>query len=184
MEENNLKLLDKSFAEISEGLLSELPWLNNAFGRAERTVKLENGRRLYLPAIYKDGNFYRYVTPGQEDRNFSFFWVNDPQVVNWQPRIQNQITCQFSLIFWFNYNDIYQSHNIRNKEEVKDQILKALNGGFTISYGQYTIERIYELAENIYEGFNLDEIDNQFLMHPFGGFRFAGEIKVLQPCRY
>ena len=41
---------------------------------------------------------------------------------------------------------------------------------------------IYELAENVYRGFTLDEIDNQFLMHPFGGFRFEGVLSVNQPC--
>jgi hypothetical protein len=60
--------------------------------------------------------------------------------------------------------------------------LTVLNGGFWLKDGTIVINRIYELAENVYRGFTLDEIDNQFLMHPFAGFRFAGELGIDETC--
>ena len=48
--------------------------------------------------------------------------------------------------------------------------------------GRIEINRIYELAENIYRGFSLDEVDNQFLMAPYGGFRFEGIMEVTETC--
>jgi hypothetical protein len=48
--------------------------------------------------------------------------------------------------------------------------------------GSFTVQRIYERAENVFDGFTLDEVDNQFLMSPFAGFRFYGEMIVTNDC--
>ena len=72
--------------------------------------------------------------------------------------------------------------NNRNRESVKQQIMRVLNGGFWLRVGSMRINRVYEKAENIFTGFTLDEIDNQFLMHPFAGFRFEGELEVDETC--
>ena len=69
----------------------------------------------------------------------------------------------------------------RNREQVKADILGVLNG-MALKHGGFTINRVYELAENIYRGFSLDEVDNQFLMQPYGGIRFEGEIWVTKTC--
>jgi hypothetical protein len=48
--------------------------------------------------------------------------------------------------------------------------------------GTFTINRVYEKAENIFQGFTLAEVDNQYLMHPYCGWRFVGEIRVEDIC--
>jgi hypothetical protein len=48
--------------------------------------------------------------------------------------------------------------------------------------GRIILNRIYERAENIYRGYTLSEIDNQFLMHPFAGFRFDGILEFDELC--
>ena len=88
-----------------------------------------------------------------------------------------------TIIFWFDYRKIFNEASNRNKEALKRQILDVLNGGFWLRHGGYKINKVYELAENIYRGFSLDEIDNQFLMHPFGGFRFEGELSIGETCK-
>ena len=114
--------------------------------------------------------------------NFSFFVLDDPQKVDWQPGIQGSYNVPFSLIVWFDMSTITDDVNNRDTEAVKAKILHILNGGFRMRYGRITINRIYERAENIYNGFSLDEVENQFLMHPYAGFRFTGEMFVEQPC--
>ena len=81
------------------------------------------------------------------------------------------------------YRKIYNDASTRNQEDLKRQILDVLNGGFLVRNGSYRINKVYELAENIYRGFSLDEIENQFLMHPFGGFRFEGELSIGETCK-
>lgn len=177
------ELLDRVISNIQQGLAENLGWLDKAFGRAERLVKTDNrGRRIYTPNVYAGGNDYIEVSPDSGIGNFCFFWVDDPQDVAWEPGVSVGLKVPFSLIVWLDYRKVFNSPDIRNKEQIKKQVLDVLNGGFWLKAGRITINRVYELAENIYKGFSLDEIDNQFLMHPFGGFRFEGEMEITESC--
>lgn len=180
----NPELLDRIIVNIQAGLKENLPWLDYAFGRAERLVKNDvNGRRIYTPCIYTSGNDYMELVPDSNIGNFSFFWIPDPQEISWEEKVSVGIKTDFALIFWFDFRTIFNDGNIRNKEQVKCQILDVLNGGFWLKNGRLVVNRCYELAENIYKGFSLDEIDNQFLMHPFGGFRFEGTLSIGEICK-
>lgn len=177
------ELLDVVINNIQTGLTENLGWLDKAFGRAERLVKYgANQKKIYTPNIYIGGNEYQEVTPDAEIGNFSFFWIDDPQKVDWTPKQSIGLKSPFSLIVWFDYRTVFNDPNTRNKERIKRDILDVLNGGFWLKDGRIEINRIYELAENIYRGFSLDEVDNQFLMAPYGGFRFEGIMEVTETC--
>lgn len=179
----NPQLIDKVFGYIQNGLTSNIGWLDVAYGRAQKIVAEINGKKLSTPNVYSGiGNDYLPVSPDSNIGNFSFFWVDDPQSVNWMPNQGGTIQTSFSLIFWFDLRRVYNTDSNRNTEALKVQILQTLNGGFRIPDGKIKINRIYEQAANIYRGFTLDEIDNQFLMHPFAGFRFDGDLLINQPC--
>lgn len=180
---DNPELLDSIISNIQKGLAENIGWLDYVFGRAERLVKFDtNNRKIYIPNVYVGGNEYMEISPSSDIGNFCFFWVDDPQNVSWEAKINVGIKTNFSLIFWFNFNRIYNSADQRNKEELKKQILDVLNGGFWLKKGRITVNRIYELSENIFRGFSLDETENQFLMQPYGGFRFEGMLEVSESC--
>lgn len=220
--------LDGILAEISATLEKNLPWLDIAFGKAERVSEVIEGKVHRFPAIYKGKtgiakNEYLSLVPNDRIGNFSFFYTHDPQRVEWTPRSESTIRLPFSLIFWFDLRKVYEyefgdfgvdfnedfensrremkvygpfpgdynkdfnrdfenSENIRNLGDIKDQILKVLSRQLFLTEGRIQIEKIWELAENIYEGFTLVETDNQFLMHPYAGFRFEGTLTYTQPC--
>lgn len=177
------ELLDVVINNIQTGLTDNLGWLDKAFGRAERLVKYgANQKKIYTPNIYIGGNEYQEVTPDAGIGNFSFFWIDDPQAVDWTPKQSIGLKSPFSLIVWFDYRTVFNDPNTRNKERIKRDILDVLNGGFWLKDGRIEINRIYELAENIYRGFSLDEVENQFLMSPYGGFRFEGIMEVTETC--
>lgn len=178
----NPELFDRVIANIQKGLADGLPWLNYSFGRSERLVKSIQGKRYYTPNIYVGGNEYMLIAPDSNIGNFSFFVLDDPQQIDWFPGEQNKYTTPFSVIFWFDMRTIANDPNNRNTEAVKQQIMRVLNGGIWLRSGSMKINRVYAKAENIFAGFTLDEIDNQFLMHPFAGFRFAGELGIDETC--
>jgi hypothetical protein len=178
----NPELFDRVIADIQKGLADNLGWLTRSFGRAERLVKIIGGKRYYTPNVYAGGNEYLPVSPDAKLGNFSFFVLDDPQTVDWLPNIQSDWKTPFSVIFWFDMRTITNDANNRNIEKVKAEILHVLNGGFWLRSGGITINRVYERAENIYKGFTLDEVDNQFLMHPYAGLRFEGVMSIQQPC--
>lgn len=178
----NPVLLDQVIAQIQKGLAENISWLDYAFGKAERLVKMQGNKRVYSPNVYAGGNEYFPVSPDSQIGNFCFFTIDDPQTVEWLPKIRGSISVNFGLIFWFDYRRVFSGQSVRNLEAIKAQILKTLNGGFMIRSGRLEIEKIEERAENIYKGFTLDEVDNQFLMAPFGGLRFNGKLTVNEGC--
>lgn len=183
-------MVDRIIGKIQEGLAANISWLDVAFGRAQRLIKVIDGKRWITPNVYcgnvvgKGKNDYIEVTPDSHIGNFSFFVLEDPETLKWNPGQQTEFKAPFSLIFWFDLRRVYNSATNRNTERLKAEILHVLNGraGWLLNDGRITINRCWESAQNIYRGFTLDETDNQFLMHPFGGFRFEGVLEFDEIC--
>ena len=182
-------MLDKVIGSIQQGLVDNLNWLDAAFGKSQKLVKMINGKRVVTPNVYCGGwrghgeNDYIEVSPDSKIGNFAFFEVDDPQTIDVGPWARD-IKTPFSLIVWFDLKRVYGTETNRNTEYLKAQILNVLNGRaeWHLPQGRLTINRIYERAENIYRGYTLSEIDNQFLMHPYGGFRFDGILEYNEFC--
>lgn len=177
----NPQLFDLVIASLQQGLAKTLPWLDHVFGRAERLVKVINGKRVYSPNIYIGGNEYRLIAPDSNFGNYCFFTLDDPQNVNWVVGETSKYNAPFSLIVWVDMRTIEQ-YDERDTEGVKRQIMRALNGEIWLRHGSVKIDKIYERAENVFAGFTLDEVDNQFLMHPYCGWRFTGLMSVSDNC--
>ena len=182
-------MLDRVIGNIQNGLVDNIPWLDAAFGRSQRLTKMMNGKRIVTPNVYCGGwrghgpDDYIEVSPDSKIGNFSFFEIEDPQTIDATTWIR-QITAPFGLIVWFDLKRVYNQYDNRNTEFLKAQILRVLHGrgGWHLPDGRMVINRIYERAENIYRGYTLSEIDNQFLMHPFAGFRFDGILEFDELC--
>ena len=185
----NAVMLDAVIGEIQQGLVNNLSWLDAAFGRAQRLTKNIEGKRIVTPNVDCGGwkghgpNDYIEVSPDAKIGNFSYFEVDDPQTIDPEPWAR-QIKAPFSLIVWFDLTRVYGSRTNRNTEKIKSDILHILNGraDWHLSHGRIVINKIYERAENIYKGYTLSEIDNQFLMHPFVGLRFEGLLEFDELC--
>lgn len=186
---DNPVMLDKVIGQIQQGLVENISWLDVAFGRAQRLTKNVEGRSIITPNVYCGGwnghgeNDYIEVSPDAKIGNFAFFEVEDPQTIEVSTWIR-QITTSFALIVWFDLTRVYGVPDNRNTEYLKAQILKVLNGrgGWHLGDGRIVLNQIYERAENIYRGYTLSEIDNQFLMHPFAGFRIEGTLQFDELC--
>lgn len=185
----NPVMLDAIIGEIQNGLADNISWLDAAFGRSQRLSKNINGKRVITPNVFCGGwnghgpNDYIEVSPDSKIGNFSFFEIDDPQTIDSGPWAR-EIKAPFGLIFWFDLTRVYGKPSNRNTETLKADILRVLNGraGWHLSDGRILINKIYERAENIYRGYTLTEIDNQYLMHPFAGFRFDGLLEFPELC--
>lgn len=185
----NAVMLDRVIGEIQQGLVDNISWLNAAFGRSQRLTKMMNGKKIVTPNVYCGGwnghgeNDYIETSPDSKIGNFAFFEIEDPQTINVGPWAR-EIKAPFGLIVWFDLTRVYNTATNRNTEKLKAQILHVLNGraGWHLSGGRIIINRIYERPENIYRGYTLSEIDNQFLMHPYAGFRFDGILEYDELC--
>lgn len=185
----NAVMLDRVIGDIQQGLVDNISWLNAAFGRSQRLTKMMNGKKIVTPNVYCGGwnghgeNDYIETSPDSKIGNFAFFEIEDPQTIDAGPWAR-QIKAPFGLIVWCDLTRVYNTATNRNTEKLKAQILHVLNGraGWHLSGGRIIINRIYERPENIYRGYTLSEIDNQFLMHPYAGFRFDGILEYDELC--
>ena len=185
----NAVMLDRVIGDIQQGLVDNISWLNAAFGRSQRLTKMMNGKKIVTPNVYCGGwnghgeNDYIETSPDSKIGNFAFFEIEDPQTIDAGPWAR-QIKATFGLIVWFDLTRVYNTATNRNTEKLKAQILRVLNGraGWHLTGGRIVINRIYERPENIYRGYTLSEIDNQFLMHPYAGFRFDGILEYDELC--
>ena len=174
-------LFDRVIVGLQDGLARELPWLTHIFGRVERLVKQTEGVRRYTPNIYLGKDEYLLLTPDQGLGNYCFFVLGEGEQVTWDVGEQNRMEAPFSLVVWCDMRTV-EDDDARNTEAVKAQILRAMNGNIRTRAGFAKIEEIYSHAENVFQGFTLDEVDNQFLMSPFAGWRFSGTMWVTDEC--
>lgn len=177
-------LFDKVIRELQQALKEGLPWLENSFGRVERRVTEVNERRLYVPAIYQEDGQYGVMLPDDRLGCYSFFVMHDPQEVLNRMQTEVRIKSPFSLIVWVDMRRVEKKMRMpdeRNTEYIKEQVLSVIETA-SKRKGHISINRIYERAENVFDGFSLDEVNNQFLMSPFAGFRFYGEMIVTNDC--
>ena len=177
-------LFDKVIGELQEDMKNSLTWLDASFGRAERLVKTIDGKRVYTPNVYKGGDQYELLLPDDRLGCFSFFVLHEPQEMLNRMQMEVRIKTPFSLIVWVDMRRVEKKMSMpddRNSEYVKEQVLSVIQRA-RISTGSVLVTKIYERAENVFEGFTLDEVQNQFLMSPFAGFRFYGEMIVTNDC--
>ena len=174
-------LFDRIIQDLQDALGS-LGWLNHIFGRSERLVKMKDGMRYYTPNVYAGKDNYIQLLPDNTDLgNYCFFVMDEPQTVTLPMGVQNRVKAPFSLIVWVDMRKVGATYDDRNTEYLKEQLVKTIRKGWVKS-GSVTIEKIYEKAENVFQGYSLDEVDNQYLMSPFAGFRISGEMQIDEEC--
>ena len=173
-------LFDKPIQYLQDAL-GTLSWLHHIFGRSERLVQMQDGRKFFAPNVYRGKNEYISLLPDNIALgNYCFFVLDEPQVVGVPMGIQNRLRAPFSLIVWVDMRRV-ENNDARNTEYVKEQILKTIRKAF-IRHGAVELQKVYERAENVFEGYSLDEVDNQFLMQPYAGLRIIGELIVDEEC--
>lgn len=197
----SVSLVDVHIETIMKSLVKNLYWLDVAYGRAQRITRTVGSKTYKAPAVYYGygysandkgeiekvhenyENEYLEMLPDSGIGNFSFFYMLEPQVLHMEFMRQGYIQAPFALIFWLDFTKIYGAPWMRNTEAIKAQIIKCLNRKTTFSSNcSLELTKVYETAEQIYKEFTIDEVDNQFLMHPFFGFRFEGILKFEEPC--
>ena len=180
--QKNSVMIDRVLAHIQDALIDNIGWLDYAFGRAQRLVTQREHRAYYYPGVYIGKSEYLNVLPGQGFKNRTFFMIEDPHTIDFNPRRYNTIRSPFSLVLWYDIRTILGTSEERNTEDIKRQILRVLTNAVLPGGSRIELTRMYETAENIFKGYSLKEIDTQFLMHPFGGLRVEGTLIYREEC--
>ena len=195
----NPVLLDKILQDMQKSLMERLPWLDYAFGKAYRLVEHRpDGDKFIYPAAYNGNGEYVSLLPNDNFGNFSWFDIYDPQKVTQVVQSLPQYTFYGAVVFWYDLKRIYEDESVMYTEEVKDEIIRILTTpGLITTTGKLVIKDIYERFENIYKGYslekvynnyiysgeNIQDIDKQFFMYPYAGIRIEFELTTRELCQ-
>jgi len=199
IEKENPVLLDKVIQDIQKTLSQKLKWLNYAFGRAYKLVEHKSdGSKFIYPAAYVGNSEYASLLPNDNFGNFCWFDIYDPQEIIAAAQSLPQFVFSGAIVFWFNLDTIFPDADAMYTEEIKDEIVQVLTGpGLIKNQGRLTINKIFERFENIYKGYALEKIydnytykgegiqaiDKQFFMHPYAGLRFEFDMITRELCQ-
>lgn len=196
---DNPVLLDKVLQDMQTTLLVKLPWLNYAFGRAYKLVENRpDGAKFIYPAAYNGNGEYISLLPNDNFGNFLWFDIYDPQKITQVVQSLPQYTFSGAIVFWYDLSSIYEDETVLHTEEVKDEIIRVLTTpGVITTTGKLVINNIYERFENIYKGYsiekiynnydysgqNIQDIDKQFFMYPYAGIRIEFTLTTRELCQ-
>lgn len=192
-------LLDKILQDMQKSLMNRLKWLNYAFGRVYKLVEHRpDGNKFIYPAMYNGNGEYVSLLPNDNFGNFSWFDIYDPQKITEVVQSLPQYTFSGAIIFWYDLSSIYEDETVMHTEEVKDEIMRVLTTpGLITTTGKLVINDIYECFENIYKGYSIEkiynnytykgegiqDIDKQFFMYPYAGIRIEFTLTTRELCQ-
>ena len=176
------KLFDRPIQDLQKSIASKLIFMDHVFGRCERLLKLVDGHRVFSPNIYKGRDEYILLTPDNTELgNYSFFVSDEPEVMVSNFGISGRIRAPFSLVVWVDQRTI-EDEDARNVYALELKVMDAIASPGVLRHGGIEVSRIYHKAENVFQGFTMDEVDNQFLMSPFMCLRVECEIWIDEDC--
>lgn len=176
------KLFDRCIQDLQKSLGVRCPFLTHVFGRCERLAKDVNGRRVYSPNVYAGRDEYILLTPDNTQLgNYCFFVREDPEQVVANFGVLNRMRAPFSLTVWVDMRTM-EDGDERNVYRVDEMVMDGIGTAGALRHGGIEISRVYHRAESVFEGFTLDEVDNQFLMSPYYGIRVQFELWVDEDC--
>ena len=196
---DNPVLLDKILQDLQRSLMNKLQWLDYAFGKAYKLVEHRpGGDKFVYPAVYNGNGEYISMLPNDNLGNFSWFDIYDPQKITPVVQALPQYTFSGAIIFWYNLESVYEDKSVLHTEEIKEEIIRALTSpGIISTTGKLVVSNIFEQFENIYKGFSLEkiynnftyqgegiqDIDKQFLMYPYAGIRIEFTLTTRELCQ-
>lgn len=195
----NPVLLDKVLQDIQTSLMERLTWLDYAFGRSYKLVEHRlDGNKFIYPATYNGNGEYISLLPNDNFGNFSWFDIYDPQKITEIVQSLPQYTFDGAIVFWYNLSNIYEDESVLHTEEIKDEIIRALTTpGLIKTTGKLSIKEVYERFENLYRGYSIEkiynnynykgegiaDIDKQFFMYPYAGIRIEFSLTTRELCQ-
>jgi len=173
--------LDAAIAELQTAL-GTIPYLDKVFGRAWIHKEKRGNKDITLPKVYQGKKEYYNALPNGNFKASVFFIAEgDEESKDYSPLENNVFTRQVALIFWGDLKRIDKDKDFIFLEEIKMDVLRAIKYCKCFeSYDSYVDERYSEIFKEFRDA--SDEINTQYLMYPYAGFRLSLTLIYDQPC--
>lgn len=176
------RLIDKAISGIQSLLVSELTWLETAYGIAQKVPKEIDGRVSLAPMIYTGGfggDNYVSMFPDEHLKNYCWFDIDGLEQINQiDERGPLIFKAKLGIIFWCDLRNLYtveateQANNSRNVEAMVLEALKknpaTLRGMKILSIGRSPRE--------VYPFYSVPQSSQTKMIRPYNNFRINIEI--------
>ena len=176
-------LFDRLMQSIQKGLLDKLTWLNNAYGRSftlETTTA--DGRSIKFPAVYIGAGDYLSMFPDDNLGSYSFFEIYDPQTLDAKSKTTKIQNAKGAIVFWIDMSRIFADNAFLHIEEIKNDILMALRSIRLEPGDRMELLELYESPKNVFKGYNISQIEGQYLTYPYYGLRIEVSLNTEVLC--
>lgn len=168
--------LDIPIGQMQDHLALRLAWLTHVFGQAQYLPNAREKRQGYYPAVPLENGEYIDALPDDTLGNTVFFATHDPiETTPLQAGAGRIMRAQCSIVFWADLRTIYGDLSHRSMERFAQECMNAVDSAHLLSGSFATYEARRE-AKHIYREYDIKEVSQQFLMHPFAGLRIDGTL--------
>lgn len=186
--------LDKVIATL-QATLSGLSWLDKVFGRAwERKIERREmtsrtasdtynsqtrTRLAREPFAYAGEKEYISMLPNDSLRAYCFFVASGEERFRTAERksVPYLTMRNLSVIVWANLKELGYQHIAT--ETLKGEVIALLQKESCVESIDSAVD---ERSEQVFDGFDLDEVKQEVLAYPFAGFRINFTVKYSQEC--
>jgi hypothetical protein len=173
--------LDGKIEQLRECFAHNVLWLDRAFGRAYNLSEKAGIGYVKVPKVII-GDTKEYMSMMPNDNLGSYCWfigVGPETPEEWDARNPTKFfTKDVDLIFYFNYKKIDQSKDYPFVESLKEEILYYLN-----AFNGVVLNSIHtETVDEVYDGYNLEQITRDLFYYPFGGMKFSLSLSYKINC--
>lgn len=191
---NNPSGFDKAIATLQAALQS-LSWMDKVYGRAwERKIpKRQDTTRIVAdvynsqtrtrivrePFAYAGNKEYISMLPNDALKSYAFFVAAGEETFESRERrsLPYLTKRKASVIVWVNLKEL--GYEYIATEPLKSEVLKLLQKEVCVDSVDSSAD---ERSENVFSGFDLDEVRQELLAYPFMGFRVNFTVKYSQEC--
>ncbi|MBL7738716.1 MAG: hypothetical protein JNK14_05815 [Chitinophagaceae bacterium] len=176
--------LDNAIESIRASLAT-ISWLTKSFGRAWEFKEMRDDKTLTIPKVFQGTNTFKTgeylnVLPNDYLQAQSFICCTGPEKWDTFNRFDGSMKSrEIAIIFWVNLKLIDDTKNYIFTEELKADVETILSQHSSVM----SIDEYYdEIAEDIFKGWSVDDVKNQYLMYPYAGMRFNLIISYPEVC--
>lgn len=177
--------IDRPIQDLQQQLAT-LGWLERSFGRAyeSRVSNPASNKISVYPQVWQGlGMDLLNVMPNDNLSSQSFFKVEDPIEVERYERDGNSfMRARVSIIFWYNLKRIDNTIDYSYGELLKGSAQRIITNAQFQDYAGIEIVKVWETAKNVFAGYSIDEVAQQELIYPYGGFRFECLMRYTEDC--
>lgn len=169
--------IDKTIT-VLQTALGQISWLTKCFHRAYRHYEvsaINSKKTLTIPKTWEANNEWYNNLPNDNLAATAFFYpTGDEQVEDFSPHVAPDFQQEIALIVWCNTDKLTGHTTGPSLAQEKADVLAVLSNNDLVIGINSIVDKS---AEDIFEPFSIDDVNNHYTMLPFAGFRVNFTVK-------